>query len=486
MTAAALTPGLASARVGPERFVGVTVLPEYYQSEGVDRVLDNLKRRVGVSAVATAPYVMAPSDESHGQREPPGDAGAGSVRLLDRALWGKRELYVTTAPSWVPDLRLYKGLLHQPAVPNELTRTEGRKVKEFLRGARAQGLKVYFQIEAASPPGYRWQFGGLRPESQPRLPDGRIPPRRLDSNGSLASPHIRRYTEALIRDLCREYPEIDGIRMDWPEYPPYFLDDVFLDFSDAAKEAANRLGFSFERMRRDAGQLYTLLHGKLTDQHLSGLLDRDGGLYAIVDSLNARPGLLELMRFKAVLVDELLAGFRKTLTEAGGREKELIPHAFPPPFSLVSGMDYRLAAKHADAIGVKLFTMHWPVMVRFYGDVLKQANPSVSEKLLVNTLVRCMDIADDGGFDRLADYTYPGPETPHPVGLKAQARKIRQARAAVPQTPIIALAHGYGPLHDYRARLKAAYEAADKRVWVNRYGYLSDEKLDATGEVCRA
>jgi len=76
--------------------LGVTVMPEWIQSEGVDQVLDNLER-AGVSAVATSPYVMAESDAENAGREPPIDAGAGKVRLLDRPLWGKRELRCLTA-----------------------------------------------------------------------------------------------------------------------------------------------------------------------------------------------------------------------------------------------------------------------------------------------------------------------------------------------------------------------------------------------------
>ncbi|MBI3469468.1 MAG: hypothetical protein HY000_41230, partial [Planctomycetes bacterium] len=106
------------------KFLGVTVMPEYLQNETVDGVLDNLVR-AGVTAVATSPYVMAPADEKTGGREPPDDAGAGTVRLLDRPLWGRRELFVTTAPSFVPDERLYRGLRYQPAAPTELTRRDG-------------------------------------------------------------------------------------------------------------------------------------------------------------------------------------------------------------------------------------------------------------------------------------------------------------------------------------------------------------------------
>ena len=80
-----------------ERFLGVTVLPEYIQSEGIDGVLDNLVEKVGANAVATSPYLMEEADRETGNREPP--AGAGSVRLLDRPLFGKREVWVRTAPS---------------------------------------------------------------------------------------------------------------------------------------------------------------------------------------------------------------------------------------------------------------------------------------------------------------------------------------------------------------------------------------------------
>ena len=37
------------------RVVGVTVMPEFFQVEGVGRVLDNLQRRAGITAIATSP-----------------------------------------------------------------------------------------------------------------------------------------------------------------------------------------------------------------------------------------------------------------------------------------------------------------------------------------------------------------------------------------------------------------------------------------------
>ena len=93
---------------------GVTVMPESIQNEGVEAILDRLSA-AGVTHVATSPYVMEPADEKTGSREPPIDAGAGSVRLLDRPQWGKRELFVRTSPSFRPDKKFYAGLRYQPS-----------------------------------------------------------------------------------------------------------------------------------------------------------------------------------------------------------------------------------------------------------------------------------------------------------------------------------------------------------------------------------
>jgi hypothetical protein len=462
-----------------QRFVGMTVMPEDFQVEGIDNVLGALRTRAGVTAVATAPYVMAPSDAQHGVREPPIDAGAGKVRLLDRPLWGKRELYVTTAPSFIPDAKLYAGLKYQPSGANDLTRREGHMVRDFIRTARDRGFKTYLQIEAAIPPGYIVQSGGPLPEDRPLLPNGKPPVKRVGNTGSLASEEVRRYTNALIADLCREFPEIDGIRPDWPEYPQYLLDDAFLDFSPAAQRAAERLGFPFERMRKDAGELYSYLHGSLTNRDLEAFLAGDSGRFALLAAARDHTGFLELCRFKAVLVDELLAGFRHALDQ----NKELVPNAFPPPFTIASGMNYSLAAKHSAGISVKLYTMHWPMILRFYGDALLAANHGLADHLLAAALVRMMDIADGPGLPRVADYSYPGPDTPHPVGREAQARKIHQAQLDAGSTPVYALVHGYGPLADFKSRLKVAWDASSGRIWINRYGYLSDAKIDAVGEV---
>jgi len=465
-----------------ERYLNLTVMPEFPQTEGVEAVLDNLQERARATAVTTSPYVMAPAEGPGAGREPPGDTAAGSVRLLDRPLWGQRALTVRTAPSFEADRSLYDGLRYQPPPPDELTARDGPVVQSFLAAAKDRGLKTYLQIQAAIPPGYRVQFGGPEPDDQPLLPDGTSSGGRVDNNASLASPQVKAYGCALIRDLCRAYPNVDGFRIDWPEVPPYSFDSLFFDFGPHAAAAAERLGFDFARMRNDAARLYGFLTGGLTDGHLTLALDSGEGPLSWLERC---PGVHDLARFRACLVVELIGAYRAALSAAAGPGTELFIQGFPPPWQQVTGFDVARLAGSCQVIGVKLYTMHWPMIVRAYADVLLAANPGLSAALLLRLLFSWLDLVDDGIPERLEEVAYPGPEEPHLAGPGAQARKIEAVRRAANGTPVVAMAHGYGPLEDVRARLAVAWRASGGKMAVNRYGYLSDEKLSALGQVTR-
>jgi len=427
---------------------GITVMPEWIQAEGIERVLDNLQL-AGANAVATSPYVMAPTDDPAAGREPPIDAGAGSVRLLDRDLWGKRELRCVTAPSFVPDRSLYAGLRYQPAEPAALTGEEGPKVQGFIKAAKARGFKVHLQVQAAIPPGYRVQFGGPLREDQPLLPDGSHHEGRVDKNGSLTAPEIKAYLLALLRDVTRAYPTIDAIRLDWPEYPPYTLDSWLFDFSAHAEAAAEARGYDWQSLRAVA------LHFQSEPAKLL-----DGGL----DALD------ELGRFKADLAVDLLRAARAALPPG----MKLVAHAFPPPWNRLSGLDYARVGAIVDDIAVKLYTMHWPMMLRSY--LARMGRLDAAGAQAIQALF-------DTGEVPLEDLRYPEPDEPHPVSAAAQTRKIRQAKAAAPL--IHAASHAYGPLEDVVERARIAWEAAGGRLWINRYGYLGDAKLSALGRVLK-
>ena len=453
-----------------ERDLGIVVFPEFFQTEGVAQALDNLQQRTGLDAIATSPYVMRPTTDGDGGREPPIDGGAGSVRLLDRPLWGRRELFVRTSVAYAPNRAFYEGLRYQPPAPDSHTLADGGLVADALAQARKRGMRAYLQVQAAIPPGYRVQFGGPDPDDEPRHVDGSVVADRLDKNGSLASPHIRDYTVALLKDLAQAYPDIDGFHIDWPEYPPYTLDSAFLDFGSHAEAAAARLGFDFGQMVADAKRFHAWLTRRLT---LDELARGDA-------SIAAYPGVAAMCSFKARLAAECAAAWREAVPG-----KQIVLRSFPPPWTAISGFSFESMAPFADTIAVKLFTMHWPMMVGSWSTRLLRDNPALGSLASVAPLVaKLFDVADTPANFGDAIARYPEPDAAHPVDAAAIARKIEAARRLAAPARVYAMAHGYGPVDDFRARLATAWSSSGHCVWINRYGYLADEKLDAIGEVC--
>ena len=199
--------------------------------------------------------------------------------------------------------------------------------------------------------------------------------------------------------------------------------------------------------------------------------------------------MLDWLRAKAAIATRFVAACAGTVAEASGGKTGLMPQAFPPPWAAVSGFDFAaVAGTGVCGIGVKLYTMHWPMMLRAYGDALAARNPGLAgDAALANGLALLLDLLDPGqDAGPLAGVRYPEPNEPHPAGRDAQMRKIRQAQQEAGAVPVHAFAHGYGPLEDVRARAALASRAAGGRVWINRYGYLSDAKLVAVREVAGA
>ncbi len=459
-----------------KRFLGITVLGDFILSEGVENVLEKLQR-AGATAVACNPTVSAPAEEGAGSFQPPVDAGS-SPRVFDRPLFGKRSLWVRSGPSYQPNPDFYGDSPYGPRKANELTGEYGAVIGRFIDGALGRGLKVYFQIGAVQP-------SGLRDEDRPRVPTGELSQQRMADTGSLASDAIRAYNRAYVGDLLAAYPGITGFRVDWPEYPCYTLDETFHDFSPHVEAWAGRHGFDFPRIRDQVRDFYHYLQGQLTSGDLEDLAVGDRGQFSLVTLFNRHPGVADWLRLKAALSTDLVRDWRDIVSELGGPDKELCANAFMPPYSLVTGLDFQGVAKFSDAVSPKLYTMHWSLMVKFWGDVLLAKNPRLDERILVRALVNLMDIADPGeGGETIAEYGYPHPDEPHPIPNKPQLRKIKQARhAAGNETLLLPLAHGYGPLEDFRRRFKLVADSDVDGVWINRYGYLSDEKLDAIAEI---
>ena len=460
------------------RSLGITVLGDFIVNEGVEGILDNITRRAGATMVAVNPTVTAPSKEGVGSYQPPSDAGS-SPRLFDRPLWGKKGLWVYGAPSYRPNEAFYAETPYKPRKANALTDECGPLIGEFIDAALDRGLKVYFQTSAATP-------SGLRDEDVPQLPNGGRP-ERMAETGSLASTAIRMYNRAYVRDLLAQYPQITGFRPDWPEYPCYKLDEAFQDFSPQVETWAGQHGFDFDRIRQEVGAFYDYLHGSLRNQDLLDLAGPNRGRGSQTVWLRRFPGVLDWLRLKSELSLDLLKHWRESLTLYGGAEKELSANAFMTPLTLWTGLDYTRLGEYCDAVSPKLYTMHWSAMVEFWGRALLARNEGLEEALVVKALAHLFDLGDEITATKLTDYGYPEPDQPHPIPDDCQVRRLGQVYAEVDGRMLVTpLMHGYGPHSDFLRRFKLVAESQADGVWINRYGYLSDDKLDAVGRIWRA
>ena len=471
-----------TTRNNPVEPLGVTVMPEWFQHEGIDAVLDRLQR-IGATAVATSPYVMAMCNDGDGGREPPADGDAGKVRPLDRSLWGRRELWVRTAPSFEHDASRYRGLRYQPSPADALTRAEGGWLDRLLDATSARDMAVYLQVMAASPPGYRVQFSNALADDACLGPDGRPHAQRVDRNASLASAHVVAYTTTLLVELATRYPRVAGFRLDWPEYPPYDFRSALFDFNPAALAEVERGGHDPALVARTVEAWSRQLMRAANSSAVRGVrAAMETLLHAGWNDLTAADGpLAPLYDAKRRSALALLRSCRTALDAVAGPRRRLEAQIFPPPLHRISGFPIETLDGVVDAIGVKLYTMHWPMLARYWARDLLDGAAAAAEHDVLTAAIACLFGFTDAVDPRAAALRYPEPHEPHPVGRVVQKTKLHEAERLADRIPVRAFVHSYGPVSDVMARIELAAETR-LPLWINRYGYLSDQKLYALAQ----
>lgn len=480
----ALLPPVAPAYDLPvARQLGVVLTPAEVQDEGLDRVLDNVAA-AGATAISPTLGVYAPAPPGEGSREPPLDV-EGHVRLLDRPLWGQRELWLRGWVPHPPDPATWQDVGYPPPAlaPPEL-RVD--VVRRIVDGARARGLKVQIQVSPFTLPGapggqsVGGGHGAGAATDRPRRLDGTVGERVVAGHGCLNNPRVRRLGVARLREAMRHYPDVDGVFLDWAEYTCYFLEDCFTCFCDHCRAAALAAGHDWSAIERDAGALWDRLH-RLRPADLDRALDAADWPFALAGAAVDYPGVAALLRFKADSVAAAVAELRAAMDAAGAAAVPLGLNGFAPPWCRITGMHYGRLGTVCQETRCKLFTFHWPMITRWWTETLLAWNPGLDADRTLAAVKSILDLPTNPDEHRraLADYAMPRPDEPHPITPAALTRKLNQAvaMAAPGGAPCLAYVHSYRPPAEFARVLEAVLVSEAPGCWVQRYGYLSDAKL---------
>ena len=441
---------------------------------------------LGATAIATSPYVLERCADGEGAREPPPDGEAGKVRPLDRELFGARELFVRTAPAFVHDIgALSRACATSPRRPSPLTHAQRRPARPRLRSRRAARHAVYMQVMAASPPGYRVQFSGRAcARTSACMPDGRAHDARVDRNASLASAHVVAYVGGA---RCRDRDALSVRRRHSGSTGRSIrrttCESALFDFNPAMTARMAERGIDPRSWRATCATWADGLRACRAPRARQA----------------ARGARARSTRPASTRCSTPQARSRRSTTPSATpratswRRCALRSMRVPGPAVASSRRRSRRRSPAspafrcdelegiADAVGIKLYTMHWPMIARYWArDLLGDAAVAAHDALTRRS--------PGASGSRTTSPTAPRSaipsRTPASGRRTSASSKLARAQEAAGAVPVIAFVHSYGPLADVVRRRDIAADTG-LPVWINRYGYLSDEKIGALGLTTR-
>jgi hypothetical protein len=458
-----------------EKFLGIFVNPIYVQNEGIQQVFDNLES-VGAKAICLVPRVARPGEKGKGRRYPDLHMD-GYERLVARPVWGKREIYLESILAYEPNLSLYEASPYRPVAGSTPTGIDREVPDAMIAEAKKRGMQVHMFLHPFIPP-------GIRAEDQPMYVDGSIPqPPQIVLNACLNSPAAQAYGMALVEDAMLRYSGVDGLFTDWAEYGAYRLEDHFSCLCPHCEGKAGEQGLDWDVIKRDVTVLWKWIHS-LTPRELERSRRLLRNPSELLETLTHYPGWLYFLQFKANTVVSFYRKVRQLLDDLDLEAVGLSARGWPPPWNRSSGMDYRSLSEVCVAVTPKLFTFDYSALPRWYGQTLLAWNPELAESEILDTLVEWMSLPDDFERRSFANYHIPAPAELHPAKVEAYRIRLDEVAEQVHGKALCyPFAHAYLPEPQWKRMIAVIRDSRVNGMWVQMYGYLSDQKLQILSEL---
>jgi hypothetical protein len=271
--------------------------------------------------------------------DPPTTADGAPGEAPPAASWGGGR--AGTVWAFSPNHTVYRRWgVEPPPDPEPSFPLRRERLTQLLEGAKRRGWSVYI-FEPGS---------GVGPPA-PGLPGAGGP--------AITDEGRRRAYLARIEDTVSQFPQIDGIILDGPEWgyeiAPGHRSNLFDDLPPAVEPAAQALGFDYGRLVGAKDRLYQRLH-KLTREVAT--LNASGGAFGGAALFGNDPGIVAWLAFRARALTAFyrqVHALTEALTRARGRQLKLAIGPRTPAFAPLCGYDFPAMSPLFDLVLPKLY-----------------------------------------------------------------------------------------------------------------------------------